>query len=180
MRIPYKYQKFYYRYIRGHGGWICNINDDYPLGKEDAKLFIRDFLGNLGALFKRHKTYIKRDSYSLTISPLSGILGFVQTIYLPFYLLHELTHALAMWLELSISWIIMLPMLTEIPFFMVGIAGALLHSLSIWLTLLFLFVGMTGLMSINGDFLSWQYYKKANNTIPNLSTLTQTYQKSKG
>lgn len=47
----------------------------------------------------------------------------LMIVFLPLMLLHELTHALAIWLELSTQWIIMLPMVTELPFLFFGFIG---------------------------------------------------------
>lgn len=143
----------------GGGGWICTLHT-FPLAKPDAKLFTKDLLSNLKCLFKRHKTYIRRDVFTLTIVPLHGLLGIMQVFFLPFYLVHELTHALAMWLELSVPWIIMLPMVTEYPFFILGFVGTKFYATFVWLWIFLMLFGLMGISCLNGDFLSWRSWRK--------------------
>lgn len=164
-----KFLNFSTRYIN-LGGWVCHI-ENYPLNKKDASLFMRDILGNLKACFKSHKTYVKRDNYFLTILPTKKYLIPLNLIVMPFFLLHELTHALAMYFELSLEWIIMLPMVTEVPFFAFGMLSVHFRDvLPVWVTTLFLLVGSLGLASLDGDFVSWRYYKKSFNEYPDLAS----------
>jgi len=94
----------------------------------------------------------------------------LMIVFLPLMLLHELTHALAIWLELSTQWIIMLPMVTELPFFILWVIGFVFKT-SLILAMICWFIGMLGIISLNGDFLSWKWYRDSYNDIPDLSKL---------
>jgi len=147
---------FIHRYVTGGFGWQAIIEPQILANKEDGTQFAKDIVSTIPKLFSRHKTYIKRPNYFITVLPLKGILWPLLLLYLPFALIHELTHAFAIRYSTSLRTIMLLPLITEIPF----LAIAFLLPLPLYLAIPFALFGMTGIMSVEGDGGSFLNVKK--------------------
>jgi hypothetical protein len=160
-----KLKTFFYKNILKPYGWTCKLDYDYSKNFDIGKHFTSDILNNFFVLFKNRTKYIDRkNEYFLIIYPFKK-LSWLALPLLPFMLVHELTHALALRLHLATKYVILLPLLTEIPFIV------LLYFPSSPFALLGLF-GLIGLTSIfYGDGASYYATKKANKTIPDLRWL---------
>ena len=147
---------FMCRYIISRFGWLITIEPQILTNKEDGTQLAKDVLSTIPKLFSRHKTYIKRPNYFITVYPFKSVLSYLLLIYLPFALIHELTHAVAIKYSVSMRTIVLLPLITEIPF----LAMAFLLPLPLYLAIPFALFGMTGFMSVEGDGGSFLSAKK--------------------
>jgi len=164
-----KYQRlnsFFRHYILGGVGWSLHIEPNILMDKQAGSELAKDIIKNFHALFRRHKTYIRRKNYFLTIFPFKGLFSPLFLIFLPFALLHELTHAFAIKYLNSESSIILLPLLTESPFLCVFFIK---NYLPFPLFLVLFVFGLTGFISIGGDGICFIEYYRGKRKIQNLS-----------
>jgi len=169
MNVYYqRLNSFFRHYILAGVGWSVQLEPDILMDKQAGSQLAKDIIQNFDAFFRRHKTYIRRKSYCLTIFPLKGLFAPLLLILLPFGLLHELTHAFAIKYLNSEGSIILLPLLTEVPLLSVVF---IIDHLPFPLFLIFLLFGLIGLSSITGDGICFIKYYKEKRKIVNLSSL---------
>ena len=148
---------FIYKYLLSGFGWHTKIEPQILANKQDGMQFAKDIISTIPKLFSRHKTYIKRKNYFITVFPFNRVLDFLYLIFLPFAFIHELTHAFAIRYLNSIRSIILLPLITEIPFMSVCF---FMKDLPVWLFIPSLLFGLTGFTSIAGDGISFLRLRK--------------------
>ena len=118
---------------------------------------------------KGRKKVIKRKDYKLTILSKRTLLAPVFFVtFLPFALIHELTHVLALKRGMSEKWICLLPMVTELPFLSITILS-FFFSIPFIIFIFCTLFGLVGLCSFDGDFQTFLSYRKESKFVPNLS-----------